>query len=304
MHTFMYELKRTHARAAFKDLLGQANHFLITLLIGLASVRDGIATLDEEFRTSWKPHDVKRSAERSRQFALDLSLVRAIDSLDTYMMQARRSPTALPTLEFASAMDGTGQKVSKRLEVFSSYLEPLARRQELFLKLAVDWRNRRVHSLASEIITGTELKELLGYSTSLAEEHRGLDISALVARYRANEAPSFKDAASVISLTHIVVEHFDRQLLARLEIENYLRSLIVQALNSSRNSSAKDALRHACSKTWADPEKRANKAIRILRMVGVHPTDKIEGREVPNDLVEKIAAMTPEMAFNYFSQTG
>src|SRR4051812_20576999 len=84
----MYELKRTQARAAFKDLLGQANHFLITLLVGLGAVRDGVATLDDEFRTSWSPHDVKRSAERSRQFALDLSLVRAIDALDTYMMHA------------------------------------------------------------------------------------------------------------------------------------------------------------------------------------------------------------------------
>lgn len=221
----MYELKRTHARAAFKDLLGQANHFLITLLIGLGSVRDGIATLDEEFRTSWKPHDVKRSAERSRQFALDLSLVRAIDSLDTYMMQARRSPTALPTPEFASAMDGAGQKVSKRLEIFSNYLKPLERRQQLFLKLAIDWRNRRVHSLASETIAGTELKELLGYSIKLAEEHRGLNIGALVSRYRANEAPSFKDAASVISLTHTAVKHFDQQLLVGLEIESYLRGI-------------------------------------------------------------------------------
>ncbi|WP_425908975.1 hypothetical protein [Nitrobacter sp. TKz-YC02] len=299
----MYELKRTHARAAFKDLLGQANHFLITLLVGLSSVRDGIATLDDEFRTSWKPHDVKRSAERSRQFALDLSLVRAIDSLDAYMMQARKSPIALPTPEFASAMDGAGQKVSKRLEIFSNYLTPLERRQELFLKLAIDWRNRRVHSLASETIAGTELKELLGYSIKLAEEHRGLNIDALVSRYRANEAPSFKDAASVISLTHTAVKHFDQQLLVGLEIESYLRGLIMQALNSPCYSSAKDALRHACSKTWADPEKRTNKSIRILRMVGVHPTDKIEGRQVPDELVTKIATMTPETAFKYFSQT-
>jgi hypothetical protein len=297
----MYELKRTHARAAFKDLLGQANHFLITLLIGLGAVRDGIATLDDEFRTSWKPHDVKRSAERSRQFALDLSLVRAIDALDTYMMQARRSPTALPTSEFASAMDGTGQKVSKRLEVFSTYLKPLAIRQKLFLKLAIDWRNRRVHSLASEALTSEEQKELLKYSVELAEDHRGLDVKELVARYRANEAPSFKDAASVISLTHTAVKHFDAQLLAGLELESYLRGLIAQALDPPGASGVKDALRNACTKTWADPEKRANKSTRILRMVGVHPTDAIEGRQVPDELVEKIAAMTPEVAFEYLS---
>lgn len=295
----MYDLKRTQARAAFKDLLGQANHFLITLLIGLGAVRDGVATLDAEFRTSWKPHDVKRSAERSRQFALDLSLVRAVDALDTYMMHARRSPTALPSVEFASAMDGTGQKVSRRLEVFSIHLEPLAARQQLLLRLAIDWRNRRVHSLADETLTSDELKELLMYSDELAEDHRGLDVKELIARYRANEAPSFKDAASVIRLTQTAVEHFDAQLLAGLQIEQYLRGLIVRALDPARTSRSKDALRNACLKTWADPEKRTKKSIRILGMVGVHVSDKIEGRQVPDELVEKISAMTPAEAFEY-----
>jgi hypothetical protein len=298
----MYELKRTHARAAFKDLLGQANHFLITLLVGLGAVSDETAKLDEEFRTSWNPRDVKKSAERSRQFALDLALVRAIDALDTYMMQARRHPTALPSPQFASAMDGAGQKVSKRLETFSTFLEPLAARQQLFLKLAIDWRNRRVHSLANDTLTGEEQRELLSYSGKLNEDHRGLDVKMLIARYRANEAPSFKDAASVIKLTQTAVEHFDGQLLASLEIENYLRGLMIRALDPPRVPEIKNALRNACMNTWGDPEKRANKSLRILRMVGVHPATKIVGRQVPDALVEKIAAMTQNEAFQYLSQ--
>jgi hypothetical protein len=299
----MYELKRTHARAVFKDLLGQANHFLITLLVGLGAVSDSTAKLDEEFRTSWNPRDVKKSAERSRQFALDLALVRAIDALDTYMMQARRHPTALPSDEFASAMDGTGQKVSKRLETFSAFLNPLAIRQQLFLKLAIDWRNRRVHSLAVDTLTNNEQKELLIHSLKLKEEHRGLDMRELVARYRANEAPSFKDAASVISLTQTAVEHFDGQLLAGLEIENYLRGLMVRALNPPRSPEIKNALRNACMNTWGDPEKRANKSVRILRMVGVHPTTEIKGRQVPDAIVERIATMNPDEAFEYLSNS-
>jgi hypothetical protein len=298
----MYELKRTHARAAFKDLLGQANHFLITLLVGLGAVRDGTATLDEEFRTSWNPRDVKKSAERSRQFALDLALVRAIDALDTYMMQARRHPTSLPSSQFASAMDGAGQSVSKRLETFSVFLAPLAVRQQLFLKLAIDWRNRRVHSLANDTLTGEEQKELLSHSEKLNEDHRGLDVKMLVARYRANEAPSFKDAASVINVTHTAVENFDKQLLAGLEIESYLRGLIVRALDPPRSREVKNALRNACMNTWGDAGKRANKSLRILRMVGVHPATEIRGRQVPDDLVNKIAVMTADEAFEYLSE--
>ena len=217
------------------------------------------------------------------------------------MMQARREPTALPSPEFASAMDETRQSVSKRLEAFSAFLKPLPARQHLFLKLAIDWRNRRVHSLATDTFTKTERSELLSHSSKLKVEHKGLDIKELIARYRANEAPSFKDAASVIGLTQTAVEHFDQQLLAGLEIESYLRGLMIQALSPSRSPEIKDALRNACMKTWGDPEKRANKSLRILRMVGVHPTTEIVGRQVLNALVEKIARMTHNEAFEYLS---
>lgn len=298
----MYELKRTHARAAFKDLLGQANHFLITLLVGLGAVSDGTAKLDEEFRTSWNPRDVKKSAERSRQFALDLALVRAVDAIDTYMMQARRQPTALTSMEFASAMDGTGQKVSKRLDAFYKFLGPLTARQQLFLKLAIDWRNRRVHSLAVDMLSSEEQKELLSYSAELKEEHSGLEIKELIARYRANEAPSFKDAASVISLVQTAVEHFDVLLLQGLDIENYLRGLMIRALDPPRSPETKAALRNACMNTWGDPEKRENKALRILRMIGVHRTMEIEGRQVPDALVSRVAAMTPDEVFDWLNE--
>ena len=85
-----YDLKRTQARAAFKELLGHANHFLITILVGLNGVKCGTVKHDDEFRAAWNPRDAKASAERSRLFALDLALVRAVDSLATYMVRCRR----------------------------------------------------------------------------------------------------------------------------------------------------------------------------------------------------------------------
>jgi hypothetical protein len=87
-----------------------------------------------------------------------------------------------------------------------------------------------------------------------------------------------------------------------LEIESYLRGLIARALNPPRSIEVKDALRNACMKTWGNPEKRAIKSLRILRMVGVHPTTEIKGRQVPDALVESIAALNQKEAFEYFSE--
>lgn len=205
----MFELNRTHARTAFKDLLGQANHFLITILIGLESVRNGTAQLDDEFQTSWNPKNVQRSAERSRLFALDLALIRAIDALDVYMMLSRRKPCALTGQNFVQCMDQTGQKISKRLDVFTKFLPSLAPEQLVFLKRAIDWRNRRVHSLADETLRKSSEVELLSHAESLRAEHRGLDVKELLTRYKAGKSPSFKDSASVIQLSHNAVAHFD-----------------------------------------------------------------------------------------------
>jgi hypothetical protein len=298
----MYELNRTHARVAFKDLLGQANHFLITTLVGLNAVRNGTATVEDEFRTSWNPKDVRNSAERSRQFVLDLALVRAVDALDSYMMLARRDPMALPSKEFASAMDETRQTVAGRLRVFQNFLPPLEGHQKLFVKLAIDWRNRRVHSLSDVELTSEEESKLLSFGNILHEVYSGLDVEELITRYRLGESPSFKDAASFIRLAHRVVEHFDAQLLKEIDLEEYLRGLVVRVLAPQRLSKRTALLKHACAKTWGDRDKRVTKSLRVLRMVGVHPTSEIKGRQVPDGLISRITEMSSEQAYEYLNK--
>ena len=48
----MFDLKRTTARAEFKDVLGHANHFVITILVGLNGVKNGVIAYDDEFHTA------------------------------------------------------------------------------------------------------------------------------------------------------------------------------------------------------------------------------------------------------------
>lgn len=57
---------------AFKKIkreMGQANHFLITIMIGLDAV-DGGAQKREEFKTSWNPQNVSASVRRSKQYSI------------------------------------------------------------------------------------------------------------------------------------------------------------------------------------------------------------------------------------------
>jgi hypothetical protein len=294
----MYEIKRTHARQAFKDLLGQGTHFLITILVGLNGVRDGTIKKDDEFRTVWNPKSTKASAERSRHFALDLSLIRAVDAMDTYFIQARRKPTILPGDGFGAAMDGTGQSVAKRLAVFNNYLPVLSAEENLFLRLAIEWRNRRVHSLADERLSATDINDLRNGSGTLRRNHNGLEIDEVIARYQASEPPLFKDAASVIRSVQDAVKYYDFEILRLLNIEEYVKGILVLTLSPSRASSA---LRHGVARTWGAPLKREAKVLRILRMAGVHWTAEVEGREIPAALIDRLTQMSEAEALAYLT---
>jgi hypothetical protein len=292
----MYELKRTLARATFKDLLGQANHFLITILVGLNGVRSEHVGLDKEFRTSWNPRDVRRSADRSRIFVLDLGLVRAVDAFDTYMMRTRRRPIALASVGFAASMDGTGQRVSKRLDVFNRFLPSLSPAHTAFLRLAFDWRNRRVHSLAEDNMDSRDIDILTEADESFHEEFGGLDVRELVRHYQAGEAPTFKETAAVIRLVHSAVEHFDGHLLSSLNVENYIRDCLADHLSSSNEPA--ESLAGVCSRVWGS-EKKRSKVLRLLRFVGVHEVAEVTARRIADEYIEFVLSMTPSEAAEY-----
>lgn len=284
----MFALNRTHARWAFKDLLGQANHFLITILVGLNGVRTNKVTIDEEFRTSWNPKDPRRSAERSRVFALDLSLVRAIDAFDTYFMMSVRKPCALSDTSFVAAMDGAGRSVAKRLNVFDDHLPCLEPSHKAALELAIEWRNRRVHSLAHDRIDNAKLQIIANDAEIIKEKYSGLNANELIAHFNAGVAPTFKEAASIIRLCHEAVEHYDIHLLSQLPITRYINEAVLMILAQGGEDLCKPIAR-----IWDHPKREA-KALRLLRLAGVTKSDGTGEREVPEDFVQRFVSLTSD----------
>ena len=78
----------------FKTEMGQANHFLITIMIGLDAVEDG-AQKRESFNANWNPKDVTASVVRSKHYAIKSSLAWAVDNLDMYLRLCNREPRLL-----------------------------------------------------------------------------------------------------------------------------------------------------------------------------------------------------------------
>lgn len=281
----MFVLNRTHARWAFKDLLGQANHFLITILVGLNGIRKNNVTIDDEFRTSWNPKDYRRSAERSRVFALDLALVRAVDALDTYFMMSVRKPCALPDAKFISAMDATGRSVAKRLSVFDTHLPSLRESHKAILEVAIEWRNRRVHSLSDDRVSHAKRRIILDDCEFIRKNYSGLESTNLLDHFESGLAPTFKEAASIINFCHQAVEHYDKNILSEMNIERYICDNVIMILESGEPD-----VSNRISRIWDSPKREA-KALRLLRLAGVTKSDGALGREVPDAFVGNFTSL-------------
>jgi hypothetical protein len=111
-------LNESAARRHFKDVLGNANHLIITILVGLFAVEQRlISECPAELRTAWNPKDPAASANRSRVMMLQMSLVRATDALDMYLSLARRKPALIQDTTLQQRMDACGHSVFGKFAV-------------------------------------------------------------------------------------------------------------------------------------------------------------------------------------------
>ena len=113
-------LRQTSAYSELRERLGQANHLLITILIGIEGVRTGNAKKSDEFHATWNPKSIEESAQRSRRFARDAMLNHIVDSLGVYLSLLREPPftAALPSLNSTN-----DRSLKPRLDAFCSDLD-------------------------------------------------------------------------------------------------------------------------------------------------------------------------------------
>ena len=99
-------------RKKFKDSMGQANHFLITALIGLDYI-DNIDNVEcpPSFSTSWNPRDKKASIYRTRQYILNSSLAWSVDCLDSYFSGCNQEPKLIDNIDFIKDLDNCVEKL-------------------------------------------------------------------------------------------------------------------------------------------------------------------------------------------------
>lgn len=221
----MLELKHTPALNHFKDLIGQTNHYLITILIGLEGVRDGSVTKGDTFNVTWNPKSVEDSAKRSRRFARNSALSWAIDALDAYIGFLGKKPFCISDSEFLKEIEK--RSVYKK---FNAAVKSLNFKTDFpisVIHLGIQWRNNLVHFHAeneldhdySTFLRNTDKKDI-------QERFRGLDSVLMLENFKKNYTPTLKEVAAIIQSIHYIVVEMDKELVKSYNAIEYCEKIM------------------------------------------------------------------------------
>ncbi|TXH83267.1 MAG: hypothetical protein E6Q77_04805 [Rhizobium sp.] len=293
-------ISRSRPRSAFKDLLGNANHLIITALVGLDAVERGIVTeVPEDLRAAWSPKDAEISARRSRRLLLDMALIRAIDAVDVYLREAVRKPALIQFSDFRRDLDSAGLSIFKKLQAVERHLPNLDKLPLAIVFLMVAWRNRSAHSEADLDAPQHHLDVLRDKATELSDRFRGLDAGMLLGGYEAVRPTTFKEVASLINAAHHLVAELDARLLKAIDVERFLKDAVWASLGSSRRPNElieQTRMRRAVSVWGKDPKDRAGAVLRLLKQLGFSTSapDNPTGAKVSVELVKSLQDQTPK----------
>ena len=245
----------------FKTEMGQANHFLITIMIGLDAVEDG-AEKRESFKTTWNPEDRANSVVRSKKYAIKSALAWTVDNLDMYLRLCNREPRLYNDDESAEIAD-TGHSIYKKFRCVINNHKELQLDKTAYVDLLICWRNNTVHFEAENQLMHDSLNYFRNIPTDdvVANKYH-LDVNQMLERFNSGDCPTFKEAATLISMTIHFIEELDSILLRDIDQYRFLETSLFKLLKSEKDTSA-------FSFRNTTPEKRKKKFKQLFIAAGI-----------------------------------
>lgn len=223
----------TKPRNEFKRLFGQANHFLITALVGLSGIETGVITAaPDALRTSWSPKDKKASAVRTRHFMLGSFLGSAVDSLDVYLTLLYRAPKWIDGPEIEVIYSKAKRSVYRKALDLGEHLSVSPTLLAL-VGVLITWRNNITHQLAENKLDEGHIEILEKEKESIRLGFCGLEAKDLRAKAESGSDFTFKETAALIRATHDYVAAVDAEVLRRLDVLKFTELFLQDALENN-----------------------------------------------------------------------
>jgi hypothetical protein len=216
----------------FKREIGQANHYLITILIGLDGVKSGNVEKNEEFSTSWNPKNRTASADRSREFSMKSALSWVVDNLDMYFRMSYEEPKLINNSDLQSSIDKNNQSVYNSFISFGKFYN-FDQINSSIVDLMICWRNRLIHYKAQNKPSSEVISFLRESRNEIMKRHNGMDITLTIERFENKQVPTFKETASMIKATIEYVYQLDNYLIESLDLLTYSDKIIIKYIREN-----------------------------------------------------------------------
>ncbi|MCL1972372.1 MAG: hypothetical protein FWG57_05215 [Endomicrobia bacterium] len=220
----MLKLNETGRLKHFKNLLGQNNHYLITILIGLEGVRLRKVSKDESFNVKWNPKSIEDSVTRSRRFARNAGLSWAIDSIDSYLGFLKKDPFSFPK----DIQDKLSERsIYCRLKTITDFCKYSTNLSLAIVHLGIQWRNNLIHYHADNELEA-KYRNFIEKSINapdVSNRFCSLDLKDLLSHFDKKESPKFKEVASIIQSIHDVITELDKILVNSIDLKKYCLKL-------------------------------------------------------------------------------
>lgn len=290
-----------HSKALkhFKKVLGNANHFLITALVGLDALQENEDyKISEDFHTSWNPQNKLNSINRTRKFILEMSLSRAVDALEIYIDHSNNAPFLFQSESLKQGIKDNSKSITKKFNFICDEYKIDSKLHALGI-LLITWRNRIIHSECDNQLEQVYKKIILDNSQWLCDNFRHLDATKLLEHFEKKDGLTFKEATSLIKVTHDIVYFIEGKSLSNIDSSLYFKEIIKEIIkNESKNDNQK--LKNI-AKVWG---KNGNNKIRAingkLSSYGLSEQKSDSGVEIDEFLVSEVYKTSPkELLENY-----
>lgn len=292
-------LNKSFGRKRFKENLGNANHLIITSLVGLDAIEREIVTdIPKDMRMAWSPKSPKNSARRSRRLILDMALIRAVDAIDLYIRDAMREPYLIQDGLLRRKIDSAGRSVFKKLDALNTNLPNLNPLLCALTSVLVSWRNEGAHVESDDTITDAQRMVITDSSAAISERFSALDAQMLMRDYDDESPPTFKEVASLINVAHHYIENLEEQLFSNLDRDLFLRDLVRSSTYEPVGGARKPQDgRSKISEIWGrDPSERKRYVRSFLQHRGLSSDKAGKGPslELSEESLNDLEAMSPD----------
>ena len=306
-------LSKSSTLRQFKHMLGQANHKIITVLVGLYVIENDmlenekLAAIPHELRVAWSPKDRVRSAERSRILTLNMALVYSVDALDVYFRGSNTKPFLNQSQALQSKIDQAGQSVYKKFLAFENHFPTEDETLSALIALMITWRNRAVHTTADNEVCQHYKNVLATNIDEIKARFHGLDSTVLLAGYNASRNPHFKEVASFMNATHHYVNVLEQALFRELNPTRFLKELVWTGIStdislpSTASKPRNEVRKQHLNRIWGkNPSNKRQAVTRFLQRHGLSLVETTDCHVVfDDDLLDDLTSKTPTEVFSW-----